>query len=403
MESLQKGDSLLNIEKRKQFIINTVFVAFIVIIFYLFLKYALGLFFPFLVGLFIAMLLQRPLAFISKHTKMPRKIVGAILTILTFILIFALVATLGAAIISQFKGLLSYIGGILNDFPAFLDTVQSNLIRMLSFLPENLHESVNQAIMSGFDNLKNVNLSNFNISTLFGPLGGIWNAAKQIPNVLITTLITIITTLFLTMDYRLIVNFIRSQLSEKYKALVTDSKKIFFNTIWKMIRAYAIIMTITCLELFIGLSILKIEYALVLALIICVVDILPVLGTGTVIIPWAIYEFIMGNANMALGLVVMYILITVIRNFIEPKIVGQSVGLHPIVTLTSMYVGLQLFGFFGMLMMPIIIIMIKVLQDNGKLNLWKTPSNDDEQPPDDNTLLEPSPVFEPSSGNTEDI
>ena len=403
MESLQKGDSLLNIKKRKQFIINTVFVAFIVIIFYLFLKYALGLFFPFLVGLFIAMLLQRPLAFISKHTKMPRKIVGAILTILTFILIFALVATLGAAIISQFKGLLSYIGGILNDFPAFLDTVQSNLIRMLSFLPENLHESVNQAIMSGFDNLKNVNLSNFNISTLFGPLGGIWNAAKQIPNVLITTLITIITTLFLTMDYRLIVNFIRSQLSEKYKALVTDSKKIFFNTIWKMIRAYAIIMTITCLELFIGLSILKIEYALVLALIICVVDILPVLGTGTVIIPWAIYEFIMGNANMALGLVVMYILITVIRNFIEPKIVGQSVGLHPIVTLTSMYVGLQLFGFFGMLMMPIIIIMIKVLQDNGKLNLWKTPSNDDEQPPDDNTLLEPSPVFEPSSGNTEDI
>ena len=393
----------MNIKKRKQFIINTVFVAFIVIIFYLFLKYALGLFFPFLVGLFIAMLLQRPLAFISKHTKMPRKIVGAILTILTFILIFALVATLGAAIISQFKGLLSYIGGILNDFPAFLDTVQSNLIRMLSFLPENLHESVNQAIMSGFDNLKNVNLSNFNISTLFGPLGGIWNAAKQIPNVLITTLITIITTLFLTMDYRLIVNFIRSQLSEKYKALVTDSKKIFFNTIWKMIRAYAIIMTITCLELFIGLSILKIEYALVLALIICVVDILPVLGTGTVIIPWAIYEFIMGNANMALGLVVMYILITVIRNFIEPKIVGQSVGLHPIVTLTSMYVGLQLFGFFGMLMMPIIIIMIKVLQDNGKLNLWKTPSNDDEQPPDDNTLLEPSPVFEPSSGNTEDI
>lgn len=393
----------MNIEKRKQFIINTIFVGFIVILFYLFLKYALGLFFPFLVGLFIAMLLQRPLAFISKHTKMPRKIVGAILTILTFVLIFALIATLGAAIVSQFKGLLSYIGGILNDFPAFLDTIQSKLISMLSFLPENLSESVNQTIMNGFENLKNINFSNFNITSLFGPLGGIWNAAKQIPNVLVTTLITIITTLFLTMDYRLVVNFIRNQLSEKHKALVTDSKKIFFNTIWKMLRAYVIIMTITCVELFIGLSILKVPYALVLALIICIVDILPVLGTGTVIIPWAIYEFIMGNSNLALGLAVMYVLITVIRNFIEPKIVGHSVGLHPIVTLTSMYVGLQLFGFFGMLMMPIIIIMIKVLQDNGKIHLWKNPSNNDTPSSENSTLLEPSPVLEPSSGNPDNI
>ncbi len=393
----------MNIEKRKQFIINTIFVGFIAILFYLFLKYALGLFFPFLVGLFIAMLLQRPLAFISKHTKIPRKIVGAILTILTFVLIFALIATLGAAIVSQFKGLLSYIGGILNDFPAFLDTIQSKLISMLSFLPENLSESVNQTIMNGFENLKNINFSNFNITSLFGPLGGIWNAAKQIPNVLVTTLITIITTLFLTMDYRLVVNFIRNQLSEKHKALVTDSKKIFFNTIWKMLRAYVIIMTITCVELFIGLSILKVPYALVLALIICIVDIFPVLGTGTVIIPWAIYEFIMGNSNLALGLAVMYVLITVIRNFIEPKIVGHSVGLHPIVTLTSMYVGLQLFGFFGMLMMPIIIIMIKVLQDNGKIHLWKNPSNNDTPSSENSTLLEPSPVLEPSSGNPDNI
>lgn len=393
----------MNIEKRKQFIINTIFVGFIAILFYLFLKYALGLFFPFLVGLFIAMLLQRPLAFISKHTKIPRKIVGAILTVLTFVLIFALIATLGAAIVSQSKGLFSYIGGILNDFPAFLDTIQSKLISMLSFLPENLSESVNQTIMNGFENLKNINFSNFNITSLFGPLGGIWNAAKQIPNVLVTTLITIITTLFLTMDYRLVVNFIRNQLSEKHKALVTDSKKIFFNTIWKMLRAYVIIMTITCVELFIGLSILKVPYALVLALIICVVDILPVLGTGTVIIPWAIYEFIMGNSNLALGLAVMYVLITVIRNFIEPKIVGHSVGLHPIVTLTSMYVGLQLFGFFGMLMMPIIIIMIKVLQDNGKIHLWKNLSDHDTPASENSTLLEPSPILEPSSGNPDNI
>lgn len=393
----------MNIAKRKRFIINTVFVAFIVILFYLFLKYALGLFFPFLFGFFIAMILQRPLAFICRHTKMPRKIVGAVLTIITFIVILSLFATLGVAIVRQSKGLFAYVGGILNDFPAFLSTAEAHFTNMLSFLPENVHASLNEAIAHGLDNLKTIDFSNFNITSLFGPLGGIWNAAKQIPNLLITTLITVITTLFLTMDYRLIVDFIRNQLSDKHKSLLTDSKKIFFNTIWKMLRAYVIIMSITCIELFIGLSILKVPYALVLALLICVVDILPVLGTGSVIIPWAAYEFIMGNSKLALGLIVMYILITVIRNFIEPKIVGQSVGLHPVVTLTSMYVGLQLFGFFGMLMMPIIIIMVKVLQDNGRIHLWNPPADGESTSSNNSILPEPCPVAESSSSGTEDI
>lgn len=386
----------MNIEKRRNFIVNTFYCAIIIVIFYLFLKYALGLFFPFMVGLFIAMLLQRPLAFISKHTKIPHQIVGAALTVLTFVIIIAFFTTLGAGIISQFNDLFSYIGGILQDFPSFVDRLQDRLSGMLSFLPGDLNASVNQAIDSAMANFKDVKITDFGIDTLFGPLGSIWNAAKFIPNLFITLLITIITTLFMTMDYRIIVNFIRSQLSEKHKVLLTDSKKIFFNTIWKMIRAYFIIMMITALELFIGFSILKIDYALVLALIICVVDVLPVLGTGTVIIPWAIYEFVMGNSRMALGLIIMYIIITVIRNFLEPKIVGHSVGLHPIVTLTSMYIGLQLFGFFGMLMLPMIIITAKVLQDNGKIHLWKNPSEENKA----TGVSVPSPLSEPSADSS---
>lgn len=111
----------------------------------------------------------------------------------------------------------------------------------------------------------------------------------------------------------------------------------------------------------------------------------------------------MGNSKLALGLIVMYILITVIRNFIEPKIVGQSVGLHPVVTLTSMYVGLQLFGFFGMLMMPIIIIMVKVLQDNGRIHLWNPPADGESTSSNNSILPEACPVAESSSSGTEDI
>lgn len=384
----------MNIEKRRNFIVNTFYFSIIAVLFYLFLKYAFGLFFPFMIGMFIAMLLQRPLAFISKRTKIPHQIVGATLTILTFLLIGAIFTTLGAGIISQFNDLFSYIGGILEDFPAFMNRLQSKLNGMLSLLPDNVNASANKAIASALEGVKDLEISDFDLTMLFGPLGGIWNAAKSIPNMFITLLITIITTLFMTMDYRMIVTFIRNQLSDKHKALLTDTKKIFFNTVWKMLRAYIVIMMITCVELFIGLTILKIDYALVLALIICVVDVLPVLGTGTVIIPWAIYEFIMGNSGLALGLVIMYIIITVIRNFLEPKIVGQSVGLHPIVTLTSMFAGLKLFGFFGMLMIPIIIIVIKALNDNGKIHLWKNPSADE---PSAGNAQPESPLHEPSA------
>lgn len=362
-------------EKRKSFIISTVYFTIIVLLAYLFLKYAFGLFFPLFVGFFIAMLLQKPMVFISEHTKIPKKAVGAVLTFLTFGLLISVFALLGVNLMSQFKGFVSYLAEIVQDFPAFLDSLESKLRDMLSFLPSDMNQSVNESISAGIENLKNTKISDLDIMPFFNPLGSIWGAAKQLPSHFITCLITIISTLFITMDYRIIVSFIRAQLSDKHKTLLTDAKKIFFNTIWKMIKAYLIIMSITCVELFISFSILRLEYALVLALIICIVDVLPVLGTGTVIIPWALYEFVMGNSKLALGLVVMYIIITVIRNFIEPKIIGHSVGLHPVVTLTAMYVGLRLFGFFGMLMLPVIIIMMKVLQDNGNFRIWKTPQD----------------------------
>lgn len=104
------------------------------------------------------------------------------------------------------------------------------------------------------------------------------------------------------MDYRLIVDFIRNQLSDKHKSLLTDSKKIFFNTIWKMLRAYVIIMSITCIELFIGLSILKVPYALVLALLICVVDILPVLGMEALLSLGRLMSLLWATLNWRWGL-----------------------------------------------------------------------------------------------------
>ena len=103
-------------------------------------------------------------------------------------------------------------------------------------------------------------------------------------------------------------------------------------------------------------------------------DAVPVLGTGTILIPWAIISFIMGNIGLGIGLIVLYGVITVIRQIIEPKLVAANLGLPPIVTIMCMYIGLQLFSVVGIFIMPLLVTMVKLLNDRGILHIWKTKS-----------------------------
>ncbi len=114
---------------------------------------------------------------------------------------------------------------------------------------------------------------------------------------------------------------------------------------------------------------IKIPYAMTVALVIAVLDILPILGTGSVLIPWGILAAVNGNFKMALGVVLLYLVITVVRNIIEPKLVGKQVGLHPVLTLAGMLLGLRFAGFIGMLGVPFLLAFIKKLNDKGMIHL----------------------------------
>ena len=131
------------------------------------------------------------------------------------------------------------------------------------------------------------------------------------------------------------------------------------------------IITITFIELSIGLSIVRVENAITIALLIACVDILPVLGTGGIVIPWIFIELFKGNIPLAIGLTIIYVTITVVRNIIEPKIVGQQVGLHPIIMLVCIFIGARLFGFLGIFALPIMVIILKNLNDTGKIKILK--------------------------------
>lgn len=173
------------------------------------------------------------------------------------------------------------------------------------------------------------------------------------------------------MDFKKINNFIALQLPAKIVNFLIEVKKQLKTTGYKYIRAYLLMISITFVQLFIGFRILKIDYAFTIALLTAIVDILPVIGVGTVLIPWSAVLLLSGDFFTGFGLLIIFIITALIRQFIEPKIIGVSIGLNALATLIAMYAGFKMFGFIGMFTIPLFVIIIKNLNDNGIIKLWK--------------------------------
>jgi sporulation integral membrane protein YtvI len=199
-----------------------------------------------------------------------------------------------------------------------------------------------------------------------------------IPQGLVFTLITIVATFYISLDYKRINEFIAIQIPPKVRNVIIDIKSKFFSAIYKYLRAYSIIVLITYSELTVGFLIIGINYAFIIAALTALLDILPVVGTGTVLIPWGIIGIIQKDYFTGFAMLILYGTITIIRNIIEAKIVGTSIGLYPVVTLMAMYAGFRILGLGGMFLLPIVILILKNLNDEGKIRLWKNINKPDE-------------------------
>lgn len=375
------------VKKRRDTIINVAFAALVIGLVYVFFKYCFAITAPFLISFFFAVLLQKPLRWLDKKTKKKcHTLWSLLLVLLSLLIILGPVITIISLIAKEIGGFVSYLMGQLNDLPSFLATLEREILNLLKFLPEGIYTSVSDSISEVFGRMiNNFDLSALGIdmkaitSGLTTGVTGIYSVVKNIPSALIGIVIGIVAWIFFTKDYNYIVSFIKLQLPESKKNLLSEIKQIFSKTVLKMLRAYGLIMLITFLELFLGLSILNWigvmdnNYVVVIALAIAVFDILPVAGSGGILIPWALISLVMGNYTQALGLIIIYVIISVIRQYIEPKIVGTSLGVHPIVTLAGLYFGLKLFGFLGMFIVPITVMTIKAFNDAGRIHLYNSP------------------------------
>ncbi len=376
-----------SVKKRRDTIINVAYLALVIGLVYVFFKYCFSVAAPFLLSFFFAVLLQRPIRWLDKRTNNKCHTLWSLLLVFMCILILVGPVVLILSLIGREIGeFVSYLSGQLSDLPNFLATLEKEILGLIKFLPDSVYTSASDYISDIFSKLiNNFDLSEIGIdiksvtSGLTTGVSGIYGVVKNIPSALIGIVIGVVAWILFTKDYNYIVNFIKLQLPEGKKNILSEIKQIFSKTVLKMIRAYSLIMFITFCELFLGLSILnwigaiQSGYIVIIAIAIAVFDILPVAGSGGILIPWALVSLVMGNIKGAIGLMVVYAVITVIRQYIEPKIVGSSLGVHPLVTLAGLYFGLKLFGFMGMFIVPLGVMTLKAFNDAGRIHLFKSP------------------------------
>lgn len=336
---------------------------------YFIIKETIFIWYPLIIVVLLTMFCHPIATYLTKKFRLPHLLA----TILTVCFIFMSLVTIFFRIsVEFFKGLTYFI----NLFSYHFDQL---LLTMKNFFTNNLTH-----IYRSFLTVKQQQLIEEQLEQIFGQLSGMSISLLQnimlkiirllglFPYSFMILLFVLMATILMTNDWELI----KARMTKIMPKAVNDSRTNIMHHFKKLFMSYLqaqiIIATITAIVLWLGLTFLKIEHALTIVLITAVVDLLPVVGTGLIFIPWIIYLFIIGNYALTIKLSIIYGFVIILRQLIEPKIVSAKIGIRPLTVLISLFFSLQIFGAFGLILAPFFIILGHALyQANIHQQLWK--------------------------------
>lgn len=344
-------------QKQKQFVLQLLYYGSILALLYVLFYYVIPLFLPFLIGFAIAYIL-RPIVFRFTQGNHIRLYSTALL-----FLFYCFLALL--LFIVALKGIL-LLQDLMEQLPAFYqqyiapylaqsDLQVSNLSKELPFA-DILHSLLIQLQQS---------LASFLSKLTSGFLYTISKLMLSLPNILFAMFLSIVSSFFINADYQGITTAITSKLPKAWRVKLLRTSKLVKTTLKQMAKAYGILLLCTFLQLWLGLVLLKVHKAALIAFGIALFDMLPILGCGGILLPWAFVSYIAGSTKLAVGLLLLNLIIGIIRSILEPKILSAKLGQHPFVTLIAMYVGGKLFGICGMLLAPFVCMLIQKLQQEN--------------------------------------
>jgi sporulation integral membrane protein YtvI len=332
---------------------------------YVSFKYVFALILPILIGAAVGTAASALASKLSRYTRASKRVVSfaVLLTLLGSLvaLLFFGIRRLTDELGRLAQSISSGEGEIFNFFKEaieFAEVIGEKLSALIPSGTEETADKINALVESIIGNL----LSELG-STVPGTLSAILRA---LPEILLGVIVTVIVAFYFTLDGDRIKSGIKLLLPKSANRIITRIKKEAAVAAIGYMRSYSLILLITFAEIFFGLSVLGVEYSFLIAAISAAVDILPVFGVGIILLPWAVYCLITRELFLGIGLIILYVIILVVRQFIEPKIVGENLGIHPLLTLASFYLGYRIFGFIGILLAPILLILQRAFKSRSE-------------------------------------
>ena len=325
---------------------------------YLFVRYLLVIFLPFFLAFITASALRRPASRLARGNQKREK---ALRIALVLLLLVSLILALSLAVIVIIRELGGVVSGFAEEENALLRDLSQMLDRFSAFLAElPFFRGKDTSAMR--ETLLSI-LSEWMKSAAMNLAAGLpeWIGAlvAAIPRIMLFFAVTIISAIYFCLDMEHLHRFLRAKLSTRALKLTKTVCGECSGALLHYLKAYALLFLFTFAQLFLGFALLGQRYAFLLALITALIDVLPIVGTGAVLLPWAFWRLLTGRISGAVGLAVLYAAITLSRQLLEPKLIGAKMGLSPLLTLIALYGGLKLFGFWGMLLAPPLLMIVK--------------------------------------------
>ena len=320
---------------------------------FLFFRYLLSAVFPFLLAYLIAFSLQPLCHAMEKRAGISRKVTVLVAVCVIVALLLLICVLLFRRLFRELTSLASGLGELLERLRTDETFRNETADRLSALLPiPHAADRVREFLLDVDGRLMDfLGRAAENLSGAVLPfLGG---AIRSLPGLLLSVVVVLIASYYFAIDFRGINGKLMALFPAGGQAFLRKGKSLLVETGGKFLRAYGLLMVITFAELFVAFLILGYRYAFLLAAVIALVDILPVLGTGTVLIPWAVFCMFGGNWFDGIGLLIVYAVVTIARQILEPKIVGKYIGLSPLGSLAAMYIGLRLMGFWGLFLLPL--------------------------------------------------
>lgn len=335
----------MDYESKKNFLINTAFIVTILFIIYFSSKFMLSFLLPFVFSVLFSFFAAKLSAKVCRKINIKENVFRIVL-LLVFYLFFILLAFFIIFLSLKYSGdFLPEIKNYITSPNNIFYSVSQKISNLSSLLPENLRDTANIAFE---------NFSKKFISALTDFISGVtMSFVKFLPRFFISSIVTVVASFYITKDYNRLTNFLKLMLGDKKYSTVLKIKNILTGSVLKLFSGYLILSAITFIVVFISFLVFSVKHTFIFSLIIALVDLLPVLGTGTVLIPAALLNFINKETTAGILLLALYISLTLLRNFLEPKIISNRLDINPLLMLITLFIGLKIGGVIGMLLLPL--------------------------------------------------